>query len=106
MPNNELPEKCTSCILQPILCSISNSLTKDYDKWSAFARGCGNLAEMDRIRQVEGAGINNFNRAAILDEIYASFFSPTMLYYPSESLRRVLVDRFDDVFPEFKSDPE
>lgn len=81
-------------------------LPKESKKWQAFATNCATLNEKDRIIKVEQAGLNKINRGIILDDVYASFFSPTMLYFPSEVLKRVLSEKFEEVFPEFKNDPD
>jgi len=87
-----------------MFCNIENMLPKDFKKWQTFATDCAKLNEKNRIVKVEQAGLNKINRGVILDDVYASFFSPTMLYFPSEVLKRVITEKFDAVFPELKGD--
>jgi len=100
-----LPKDCENCMLRPVFCDIDRMLELDASKWLPFATECGKHDAMDRIFNVEKAGLNKFDRGKILDETYGFFFSPSLLFFPFETVKRVLTDKFDKVFPEFNSEP-
>lgn len=101
-----LPDECRVCKLRGVFCGIDAALEQDAERWEAFATECSNLDELERIVKVEERGINRFDREQIVDETFSFFFSPSLLIFPVETMKRVLTDKWNDVFPEYASDPQ
>lgn len=101
-----LPEGCEKCMLRPMFCDIDAKLEEKPKEWITFATECSRLNEIERIVRVESKGINKFDRGQILDETYPFFFSTSLLVFPVETIKRVLSDKFNDVFPEYASNPQ
>lgn len=103
MTHASLPEGCKNCMLRPMFCDIDVQLEKASKQWIGFATQCNQISELERILRVESAGINKFDREQILDATYPFFFSTSLLVFPVEIIKRVLSDKFSDVFPEYTS---
>jgi hypothetical protein len=106
MTDVSLPEGCEKCPLRPMFCDIDAKFKENPEEWIGFATECNQLNELERIVRVENKRINKFDREQILDETYPFFFSTSLLVFPVEIIKRVLSDKFNDVFPEYASNPQ
>jgi len=105
MKHHSIPTECGDCILLDIYCKIRDEIESNRERWETFARDCSQLDVFERVVKIDRVHLNRVDREKIMDEIFPFFFSHSLLAIPAETLKRVLIDKWDDIFPEFASDP-
>ncbi|NIO20932.1 MAG: hypothetical protein GTN76_09380, partial [Candidatus Aenigmarchaeota archaeon] len=106
MSSKLAPLECLSCPLLIAHCKIQDEWESNPERWETFAEDCGKLDVIARMDNVDKASLNRFDRSTIMDEIYPFFFPSGLFSIPVETIKRVLIDKWDNIFPEYATDPQ
>lgn len=101
----DITQECQNCLLLDFYCTIRKAFKDDIMKRINFMKECNKLDVFARMAKIEGAKVNKVDRHKIMATLLPFHYNLSHLSIPTETLKRVFLEKWDTVYPELSSDP-